>query len=159
MPEVSSVMAQWEMQEKGWWDGSGIQSTGCSCRGWGFDSRHLHIPSPEDPTPSFDLCRHCIHVNTHLCKQNTPIIKSNKSEQSRRKESMHMYCVWWWMSVIRALRRLRVRLGSGFSEGTGLIGKTCIRDLLIWITGCGPVIYIIYNNGYFSTERSRILVV
>lgn len=51
---------------------------------------------------------------------------------------MHMYCVWWCMNVIPALRRLRVRLGSGFSEGTGLIGWTCIRDLLIWITGCGP---------------------
>lgn len=39
---------------------------------------------PEDPTPSFDLCRHCIHVNMHICKQNTPITKSNKSEKCRR---------------------------------------------------------------------------
>lgn len=43
-----------------------------------------------------------------------------------------MYYVWQCMSVIPAVRRLRVRLGSGFSEGT------CIRDLLISVMGCGP---------------------
>ena len=64
---------------EGWRNGSGFKSTGCSCRGPGFDSQHPHgssqvcaSPVPGDLMPSSGLHRPCRHrVYRHTCRQNT----------------------------------------------------------------------------------------
>jgi hypothetical protein len=60
-------------------NGSAVRSTGCSSRGPGFHSQHLHsssqpsvTPFSVDLMPSSGLFRHCMYmVHKYTCMQNT----------------------------------------------------------------------------------------
>lgn len=94
----------WGLKRKdprGWRDGSVFMSTGCSLRGPGFGSQHLH-GSPKPSVISIsggltslcsDLLRHQAHmVLRHICKQILYTLKTKFKQRKIQFDSFNHAC-------------------------------------------------------------------